>query len=164
VDTAEAIRAAGIPVQIVSCGGTGTFLNVRDIPGVTEVQAGGGIFGDGFYRSLDVPVEPALSLMVTVTSRPAPDRVIFDAGRKSVDPSNRAPEVPELASVTGIALSAEHGTIRLGEPCEHPRIGDRLRLHIGYSDQAVHLHEQLIAVRDEQVVAIWPTETRGRLQ
>jgi D-serine deaminase-like pyridoxal phosphate-dependent protein len=164
VDTAEAIRAAGIAVEIVSCGGTGTFLNVRDIPGVTEVQAGGGIFGDGFYRSLDVPVEPALSLMVTVTSRPAPDRIIFDAGRKSVDPSNRVPEVPGLANVTGIALSAEHGTIRLSQPCETPHIGDRLRLHIGYSDQAVHLHEQLIAVRDERVVAIWPTDTRGRLQ
>ena len=163
VDTAGQVRAAGIPVGIVSCGGTGTFLNVRDIAGVTEVQAGGGIFGDAFYRALDVPVEPALSLLVTVTSRPAPDRIIIDAGRKSVDPSNVPPEVPELEGVAGIALSAEHGTIRLGVPSETPRVGDRLRLHIGYSDQAVHLHEALIAVRDGDIVAIWPTETRGKL-
>lgn len=164
VATAEQVRGAGIPVRIVSCGGTGTFLNVRDIPGVTEVQAGGGIFGDAFYRALDVPVEPALSLMVTVTSRPAPDRIIIDAGRKSVDPSNTPPDVPELPDVAGIALSAEHGTIRLAQPCEAPRVGDRVRLHIGYSDQAVHLHEQLIAVRGDRVVAIWPTDTRGKLQ
>ncbi|HVL22544.1 MAG TPA: alanine racemase [Thermomicrobiales bacterium] len=164
VDTAEAVRAAGMPVDIVSCGGTGTFLNVLDIEGVTEVQAGGGIFGDGFYRALDVPVQPALSLMVTVTSRPAPDRIIVDAGRKSVDPSNRPPEAPSLPNVAAMAFSAEHGTIHLTGPCETPRVGDRLRLHIGYSDQAVHLHEQLIAARDECVVAIWPTETRGKLQ
>lgn len=164
LDTAEQVRAAGIPVGIVSCGGTGTFLNVRDIPGVTEVQAGGGIFGDAFYRALDVPVEPALSLMVTVTSRPAPDRIIVDAGRKSVDPSNVPPQVPALEGVTGVALSAEHGTIRLAAPSETPRVGDRLRLHIGYSDQAVHLHEQLVAVRDGCVVAVWPTDTRGKLQ
>jgi D-serine deaminase-like pyridoxal phosphate-dependent protein len=164
VDTAEQVRASGIPVGIVSCGGTGTFLNVRDIEGVTEVQAGGGIFGDAFYRALDVPVEPALSLMVTVTSRPAPDRIIIDAGRKTVDPSNTPPDAPELPGFAGIALSAEHGTIHLSQPFESPRVGDRLRLHVGYSDQAVHLHEQLIAVRDGRVVAIWPTDTRGKLQ
>ncbi|MGC4193252.1 MAG: DSD1 family PLP-dependent enzyme [Thermomicrobiales bacterium] len=162
--TADAIRAAGIPVEVVSVGGTGTFLTSRELEGVTEVQAGGGIWGDRFYRDLDVPVEPALSVMVTVTSRPAPDRIIVDAGRKTVDPSNVVPEVVGLDGVAGVALSAEHGTIRLAEPNETIRVGDRLRLHVGYSDQAIHLHENLIVVRDDRVIALWPTLTRGKLQ
>lgn len=160
----EAIRAAGIAVEIVSCGGTGTFVTASDMAGITEVQAGGGIFGDAFYRQLDVPVRPALSLQVTVTSRPAPDRIVFDAGRKALDPTNMAPEVVGLDGVSGIGLSAEHGTIRLRCGSDDLRVGDLLRLNVGYSDQAVHLHEQLIAVRDDRVVAVWPTLARGRLQ
>jgi D-serine deaminase-like pyridoxal phosphate-dependent protein len=164
LETVVAIRAAGIEVPIVSCGGTGTFLTTAGIDGVTEVQAGGGIFGDVFYRRLDVPVQPALSLLVTVTSRPAPDRIIFDAGRKSVDPSAVPPEVVGFDGVAGLAFSAEHGTIRMEGPNECVKVGDRLRLNIGYSDQVVHLHEHLYVVKDGCIDAIWPTQARGRLQ
>ncbi len=163
VDTAGAIRDAGIPVGIVSCGGTGTFLTTRGISGVTELQAGGGIFGDAFYRSLGVPVAPALTIDVTVTSRPNPTRIIIDAGRKTVDPSNVPPTVLGLDRVRHIGLSAEHGTIELADASETPLVGDRLTLQVGYSDQAVHLHEQIHAVRDGVVVAVWPTLARGRL-
>jgi D-serine deaminase-like pyridoxal phosphate-dependent protein len=164
LETVEAIREAGIEVPIVSCGGTGTFMTTAGIDGVTEVQAGGGIFGDRVYRDLGVPVSPALSLVVTVTSRPAPDRIIFDAGRKSVDPSARAPEVVGLDGVAGLAFSAEHGTIRLEGPNDEVRVGDRLRLNIGYSDQVVHLHEHLYVVEGGCIDAVWPTQARGRLQ
>lgn len=164
LETVEAIQAARIEVPIVSCGGTGTFLTTAGIAGVTEVQAGGGIFGDRFYRDLDVPVEPALSLLVTVTSRPSPDRIIVDAGRKSIDPSNLAPEVVGLEGVAGLAFSAEHGLVHLDGPNEAVRIGDRLRLNVGYSDQVVHLHEQLFVVDGDEIEAVWPTLARGRLQ
>jgi len=163
LDTAEAIREAGIPVGIVSVGGTGTLTTAMEIDGITELQAGGGIFGDAFYRGLDVPVEPALSIKVTVTSRPSPTRVIIDAGRKTVDPSNVPPIVLGLDDVASIGLSAEHGNITLGRPSDVPRVGDELTLLIGYSDQAVHLHEQIHAVRDGRIVAVWPTLARGRL-
>ncbi|MGB3327857.1 MAG: alanine racemase [Thermomicrobiales bacterium] len=162
--TADAIRATGVPVDIVSVGGTGTFLTSRELAGVTEVQAGGGIWGDRFYRDLGVPVEPALSIMVTVTSRPARNRIIIDAGRKTVDPSNVPPEVVGVEGVVGIALSAEHGTITLDRSNDTVAVGDRLQLHVGYSDQAIHLHENLIIVRDGRVLAFWPTLTRGKLQ
>jgi D-serine deaminase-like pyridoxal phosphate-dependent protein len=164
LETVEAIRSIGIEVPIVSCGGTGTFLTTAGIEGVTEVQAGGGIFGDRFYRNLNVPVQPALSLLVTVTSRPTPERIIFDAGRKTVDPSGKVPEVIGLDGVTSLAFSAEHGTIHLDGPNSEVRVGDRLRLNIGYSDQVVHLHEHLFVIDGECVDAVWPTLARGRLQ
>lgn len=163
LETVDAIREAGIEVPIVSCGGTGTFLTTAGIDGVTEVQAGGGVFGDRFYRDLDVPVQAALSLLVTVTSRPTPDRIIFDAGRKTIDPS-MAPEVIGLDSVASLVFSAEHGTVHLEGPNDCVKVGDWLRLNVGYSDQVVHLHEQLIVVNDNTIDAIWPTYARGRLQ
>ncbi|HEU5432020.1 MAG TPA: alanine racemase [Thermomicrobiales bacterium] len=162
-ETAAAIRDAGLPVEIVSCGGSGTYLTTSQLPGVTEVQAGGATLGDGFYRELDAPVEPALTLLTQVTSRPAPDRIIIDAGRKSIDPSLRPPFAPDLVGVTGMGFSAEHGTIRLDRPNRDLRPGDRLALQVGYHDQAVHLHEALYAVRDGVIVAVWPTLARGKL-
>jgi D-serine deaminase-like pyridoxal phosphate-dependent protein len=163
VETAAAIEAAGIPVSIVSCGGTGTLTTTPEISGVTEIQAGGGVFGDAFYRNLEIPVQPALSLQVTVTSRPTPTRVLIDAGRKTVDPSNVPPVPLGLGEGARIVLSAEHGNIALAAPCDEPRVGDHLSLLVGYSDQAVHLHEQIHAVRNGIVSAVWPTLARGKL-
>ena len=117
------MRAAGIPVDIVSCGGGGTYLTSATIPGVTEVQAGGVTMGDGFYRDLGSPVEPALFLITTVVSRPTPDRIIVDAGRRSIDPSQKAPDVPELDGVTSVKFSAEHGTIQLDHNSDTPQGG-----------------------------------------
>jgi len=164
VETAEAIRAAGIPVEIVSAGGTGTYLISAGIEGVTEVQAGGGIFGDLVYRDLEARVEPALTLLTTCISRPAPDRIVVDAGRKSVDPSLRPPVPKGIAAQRPVALSAEHGRIFLDEPCDTPRVGDRVEFFIGYSDQCVHLHEQMFGVRNGVVETVWPVAARGRLQ
>jgi D-serine deaminase-like pyridoxal phosphate-dependent protein len=70
-DSADACRAAGFPVEIVSCGGTGTFPYCAQQPGVTEIEAGGIIFSDVHYRThyhLDFP--QALTLLIaTVPSQ-----------------------------------------------------------------------------------------------
>jgi D-serine deaminase-like pyridoxal phosphate-dependent protein len=163
LDAAAAVRAAGMPVDIVSCGGTGTYLTTAGLDGVTEVQAGGGIWGDIVYTELGANVEPALELVTQVISRPTPTRVIFDAGRKTVDPSNRAP-IPIGHEIEKIALSAEHGNMTLSTPSDTPRVGDRLSFRIGYSDQVVHLHDALYGVRNGIVEQVIPILGRGRLQ
>jgi len=164
LDAAEAIRAAGIPVEIISCGGTGTYLTTAAMEGVTEVQAGGGIWGDIVYTKLDANVKPALTLVVQVVSRPTPTRVIFDAGRKTVDPSNVVPFPIGLEIEKPAVLSAEHGTIYLTEASSCPKVGDRLCFGIGYSDQVMHLHENLYGVRNGVIEQIIPIAGRGRLQ
>src|SRR5205823_14351048 len=40
-DSSEACRAAGLPVEIVSAGGSGTYMLSPPRAGLTEVQAGG---------------------------------------------------------------------------------------------------------------------------
>ena len=161
---ADAVRAAGLPVDIVSCGGSGTYLHVAPQPGITEVQAGGATMGDGFYRALESPVEPALTLLTTVTSRPTEDRIIVDAGRRAIDPSQKAPVARGIEGVQAIKFSAEHGVMALDRPTEWPRVGDRIELEVNYTDQAVHLHESLFVIRDGVIVAVWPVACRGRMQ
>lgn len=161
--SAEACRKAGLPVAIVSCGGTGTFPYSAGEPGVTEIQAGGGIFSDNLYRqSFHVDLPCALTVLATVTSRPAPDRVILDAGKKSMSSDAAAPSPLGIGPVRAVRLSAEHATVELAEPSPLPRIGDKVEFVVGYSDTTVHLHDEIVGVRGGVVEGIYRVAARGR--
>jgi D-serine deaminase-like pyridoxal phosphate-dependent protein len=161
---ADALREAGIPVEIVSAGGTGTYLTSAGVEGITEIEAGGGIWGDIFYQELGANVKPALSLLTQVTSRPTPTRVVVDAGRKTIDPSLRQPRPNGLELCKPGSFSAEHGIFELAAPSDTPKVGDRLTFSIGYSDQCNHLHENFYGIRNGVLECIWPISARGKLQ
>jgi D-serine deaminase-like pyridoxal phosphate-dependent protein len=165
VETAEMCRKAGLPVGIVSCGGTGNYWLSAAQPGITEIQAGGGVFCDVHYRKdfgVDHPY--ALSLMTTVTSRPTPTRIICDAGKKSMSSDASVSEPLGLGAVKSVKLSAEHGAIELEAPSETPRVGDRVEWIVGYSDTTVHLHEEIYATRGGRIEAVWPIVGRGKVR
>jgi D-serine deaminase-like pyridoxal phosphate-dependent protein len=162
-DSAEECRKAGLPVEIVSCGGTGTFPHCTVQPGVTEIQAGGGILSDVHYREhyhVDFPF--ALTVLATVTSRPAPDRVILDAGKKAMSSDAAVPSPIGIGKVRSVRLSAEHAIVELEAPSDSPRIGDKVEFVVGYSDTTVHLHDEIVGVRAGNVEAVWRVAARGR--
>jgi D-serine deaminase-like pyridoxal phosphate-dependent protein len=163
--TAQMCREAGLPCDIVSCGGTGTYWISSLQPGITEIQAGGGVFNDVHYRK-DFGVEHpyALTIMTTVTSRPTPTRIICDAGKKTMSSDASVPEPIGLGKVKSAKLSAEHATIELDGPSETPRVGDKLEWVVGYSDTTVHLHEEIYATRNVRVDAVWPILGRGKIR
>jgi D-serine deaminase-like pyridoxal phosphate-dependent protein len=166
VETAERIRSAGIDCRIVSCGGTGSLPFAVMQPGITEVQAGGVIFMDAFYRH-KCQLEGfryALSLLVTVVSRPAPDRAIIDAGRKALNADIANPIVVGREDITVACLSAEHGWLKLGPAAVDLKIGDRLEIIPGYGDLTTVLHNQFYVLEHERLVDIWPLTARGRLE
>lgn len=160
------LEEAGLPCPIVSCGGTGSFFISVAQPGITEVQAGGLIFSDAFYRYVcRVPqFEYALTVLTTVVGRPAPDRAIIDAGRKTVNQELHKPLVRDREDITVESLSAEHGKLRLAPSAQDLRIGDRLELIPGYGDLTTVLHDRFYAFRGDRLEAVWPLEGRGRVQ
>jgi D-serine deaminase-like pyridoxal phosphate-dependent protein len=163
--SAAACREAGHGIEIVSCGGTGTFPYCAQQPGVTEVEVGGAIFSDEHYRThyqCDFPC--ALTILATVTSRPNPARIVLDAGKKAMSGDAALPRALNLDDVRALRLSAEHTTIELDSQSDWPRIGDKVELVVGYSDTTVHLHEQIVAVRGNQVEAIWNVAARGKIK
>ncbi len=161
--SAERCRKAGLPVDIVSCGGTSTYQVTARLPGITEVQAGGGVFGDVLYESRGVHHPFGLTVLTTVTSRPTPTRIIVDAGRKAMSVDVALPRPKGLAAVDSVSLSAEHGRIELREPNLDLRVGDKVEWIVGYGDTTVCLHDELVGVRGERVEVVWPVAARGKL-
>jgi len=165
-ETADSLRRAGLPCDIVSCGGTGSYLYAIEQPGITEIQAGGAIFMDAFYRTrCRIPdLQYALTLLTTIVSRPAPDRAIIDAGRKSLNMELSLPLVAGRDDIRVKSLSAEHGTLELGPTARDLKIGDRLELIPGYADLTVALHDELYAFRNGRLEVVWAIEARGKLR
>lgn len=155
-----------LPCPIVSAGGTGSYAYTVDCPGVTELQAGGLIFMDVFYRDkCQVSgFEHALSIEATVVSRPTPERAIIDAGRKTMNMELELPEVLGRPGIRVERLSAEHGQLKLAPEAQHLAIGDRLTLIPGYGDFTTVLHNEFYAIRQGQVEAVWPIAARGHLR
>ena len=163
--TAEQCRAAGLPIEIVSCGGTGTYWVTATVPGVTEIQAGGGIFNDVHYATdFGLDHEFAMTVLTTVISRPNPKRIVVDAGKKTMSSDAAPPRPLGLEGVRSVSLSAEHGRVELDQPNTSLKVGDKLEWIVGYTDTTVLLHEELYGTRDGQVEIVWPVLGRGKLR
>jgi D-serine deaminase-like pyridoxal phosphate-dependent protein len=161
----DVIQAGGLECRIVSAGGSGTYQFTADIPGVTELQAGGGIFACRYYTEV-CHVEghrPAVSILATVVSRPAPDRAILDIGQKSVSAHRTPPVLRDHPDSPITSLSAEHANVAV-DPTSELRIGDKVHVIPGYSDFTFVLHDRALAHRHGRVVTVWELLGRGRLQ
>lgn len=157
VETAEAVRGAGLSCEIVSAGGTATWEWTAAYPGVTESQAGSYVVMDNFHGAMVGDFEHAVFVLATVISRP-PDRVIVDAGNKSMG-------APALATIKGRATPSfrfdeEHG-IFAASADESLRVGDVVELVPGYAPGTVNWYDAYHVVEGDVVVDIWPVVPRG---
>jgi D-serine deaminase-like pyridoxal phosphate-dependent protein len=162
--TADLCRKADLPAGIVSAGGTGTYHVTAHLPGVTEIQAGGAVFGDVASQSWGVETKPALFVRTMVTSRPSPDRIIFDAGFKALPKWHNTPEAVGLPEVASFDTSAEHGKLTLKAPDATIQVGQAFDFRVGYGDETVCLHDTMYGVRDGVVEVVWPILGRGKMQ
>jgi len=161
----EQIEARGMSCGIVSAGGTGSYQMTSDCPGVTELQAGGGIFADPWYRNMCrlEGLEYSLSVLATVVSRPAPDRAVLDAGLKACNILEHPP-IPAAAGIAIGTLHAEHCELHLSGEGRKLQIGDKVEIVPGYSDLTTPLHDQFYGFRDDRLEVVWPILGRGKLQ
>ena len=157
VDSAERIRAAGLPSPIVSAGGTATWDWTATTPGITEIQAGSYAVMDNFHAPMAGDFEKAITVLSTVISRP-PDRVIVDAGNKSLG----APALTTIRGhdLPGMRFDEEHGLFIAG--ATYPlHVGDVVELVPGYAPGTVNWYDAYHVVDGDRVVDIWPVIPRG---
>ena len=152
---ADSCRAAGLEVAIVSGGGSGTYKTTPFLKGMTEIQAGGAIFCDVIYQSWGVETTPCLFVQSIVSSRPAPDRIVVDAGFKTLPVWHAQPRAIGIDGVKSHASSAEHGILTLARANESVKVGDLIDFVVGYTDSTIILHRKLYGMRQGRVEAAW---------
>ena len=163
-ESAAACRAAGLPVTIVSGGGSGDYTISAHRGVLTEIQAGGAIFCDATYQAWGALTQPSLFVRTVVTSRPTPERIITDAGFKALPMWTRPPLPVGLPPAQPYRTSAEHGTLILDAPDATIKVGAGLDFIVGYGDATVFLHDRLYGVRQGVVEAVWDVAGRGKLR
>ena len=141
------IERLGIPVEIVSCGGTGDYAISGTYPGVTENQAGSFMLMDTGYAPFAPDFRPALSVLATVVSKTEGERIVVDAGVKAISGERGLPSVKGIGGLRLRALHAEHAPIDLEDPNAPVKVGDKIELAVSYHDGTVHLHQQMYGVR-----------------
>lgn len=155
IETADRVRRAGLPCEVVSAGGTGTFDISGLVPGVTEIQAGSYALMDTDYARVGVPFEQAVTVLGTVVSRPAADRCVADCGHKSMTKDHGLPRVQGVPGAEVVSLNDEHATLRVPPGCGLA-IGDRVQLIPSHVDPTVNLHDLVYAVDNGTLLGVWP--------
>jgi D-serine deaminase-like pyridoxal phosphate-dependent protein len=156
----RAIRDAGLPCDIVSAGGTGTYDITGRFPGVTEIQAGSYVLMDTAYAKLDIPFEHAFWVLGTVVSRPSPILCVLDSGHKACTEDHGNPSVRDIDGASVMFLSDEHSSITLPENSPL-KVGDKVRLVPSHIDPTINLHDVLYALDGDAVAGVWPIAARG---
>ena len=158
VQLQKQFKATGLPCPVVSCGGTGSYPVTVAQPGITEIQAGGAIFMDAFYRQACsiTNLQHALTIQTTVVSLPTPERAIIDAGHKTMNMTIHSPWVRGRPDLTVAWLSAEHGALTRSPDGGPLSIGQQLELIPGYSDLTNMLHPCFHGFRNGQLEQLIP--------
>lgn len=174
VKTAELLRAHGIEVPVVSVGSTPTAKIAGMVKGVTEVRPGNYVFYDAIQVGLGVAISDdcSLSVLATVISRPAPERVVIDAGSKvfALDQgAHGKSSVRGFGMVKGYdnivveRLSEEHGILRVPVDCPL-KIGDRIEIIPNHACTVINLFDEINLVRNDEVAEVWTIKGRGRVR
>jgi D-serine deaminase-like pyridoxal phosphate-dependent protein len=151
VGTANLIRSQGLPVEIVSAGGTGTHAISGRIPGVTEIQGGSYLLMDTDYQTICPEFELALSVLGTVISRSGNERLILNIGLKEISSERGLPVLKNTNGARLRKLNAEHAVVDILDPSFSAQVGDQLELWAHYSDATVNLHRRMFGVRNGKV-------------
>ena len=169
-ETFEAMRSAGLDTEIFSGGGTGTYNIDHEIEHLTDVQVGSYVFMDAQYIAIggkdDADVysdfSTSLTIMTTVLNDQYAGKATSDAGAKACTINQPWPLIKGESGMTYRSGSDEFGTITYGEsPSKTYRVGDKLEVVVSHCDPVVNLYDQVYAVRNDKVEAVWPISARG---
>jgi D-serine deaminase-like pyridoxal phosphate-dependent protein len=155
-EIAARLADAGLPCRIVSAAGTGTWEVTSRYPGVTEIQPGSYATMDGHHRGLDPRFGWAVTVLATVISR-RPDRVVLDAGSKTVGASRGVLRDPPLE----VYRFDEEHSIFVADAATPLAVGDVAEILCNYTPFAITTFEAYHVLEADRVVDIWPVLPRG---
>jgi D-serine deaminase-like pyridoxal phosphate-dependent protein len=162
-----ALTASGLPAEIVTGGGTGSFAIDADIGLLTELQCGSYVFMDREYRDCEAvgpAFEAALFIDTRVVSANTPGRVTVDAGLKAMATEAGPPVVASGAHPDSAYrfMGDEHGMLLRPAGAADPALDALIALVPPHCDPTVNLYDRYAVCSGDTVVAWWPVTARGR--
>ena len=172
VETFERFKQAGLNTEIFSGGGTGTYNILPKAPGVTDLQVGSYLFMDCQYLEIGgesndevyTDFAPSLTVVTTVLNTYFPKSITTDAGAKALTLNKPGPWVIGEKDFSYNAGSDEFGVIKYETAQRSYKVGDKLELIVPHCDPAVNEYDQMYAIRNDRVEAVWPIAARGHSQ
>jgi D-serine deaminase-like pyridoxal phosphate-dependent protein len=164
-ETVELARKAGLPVNFVSGGSTGTY-NIDKENGLTELEAGSYVFMDTAYFGIggkgDDAVykdfQGALTVLTTVDSKRHPNQVTIDYGNKAMN--RPTDQVKGMPWVQVGSQGAEYGALKWTDGRDI-KLGERVEIYCTTLDMSTAVYDRYYVVRGDQVVDVWPIMGRG---
>ena len=169
---------AGIALEEISVGATPTLRYSVLQPGITELRPGNYVYFDRTQLSLGAASldDCALTVLATVVSKPAADRLILDCGSKTLTtdlargfgptPGYGAVLTPDGSTIDETLvierLSEEHATVRVaGRTALEP--GDRVRVLPNHACVVANMVDEVLLVDGDRVIDKLPVAARGRI-
>jgi len=177
----EQAAGSGIALEEISVGATPTLRFSARQTGLTELRPGNYVYFDRTQLALGAATldDCALTVLATVVSKPAPDRIILDCGSKTLT-NDQARGIVNAAGYGAILaggrgsprqidetltierVSEEHATVRVtGGTRLEP--GDRVRVVPNHSCTVSNLVDAVRLVDGDQVIDTLPVAARGRI-
>ncbi|MBI3401745.1 MAG: alanine racemase [Acidobacteria bacterium] len=175
---------AGISLDEISVGATPTLRFSAGQAGITELRPGNYVYFDRTQVALGAATldDCALTVLATVVSKPAADRIILDCGSKTLT-NDQARGITKATGYGAVVvdhrgdgaaprrvdetltierLSEEHATVRVtGATALEP--GDRVRVLPNHSCVVSNLVDVVRLVEGDRVVDTLPIAARGKI-
>ena len=176
-ELADRCRRDGVTVDEISAGATPPARFSLQQDGFTEFRPGNYVYFDRTQVALGAATiaDCALTVLATVVSKPAHDRIILDSGSKTLTNDGArgftpAPGQGEVLDRDGRAdgnllierLSEEHATVKVLNGSTHLEPGDRVRILPNHSCVVSNLVDQAWLVDGDSVEPL-PIAARGRI-
>lgn len=163
------IEEDGLPCSRISSGGSPDMWHLHEGGVATEHRAGTYVYNDRSlvaYGTCDED-DCALTVLTTVVSTPRWDRIVVDAGSKTLTSDTLG--LDGHGTVVGYPnlrigpLSEEHGVIHARGDKPVPRLAERLSIIPNHACVVSNLFDVVHMVRNERVEMTLPVSARGRV-
>jgi D-serine deaminase-like pyridoxal phosphate-dependent protein len=165
-ETIGLARKAGLPVNIVSGGSTGTY-NIDHDNGLTELEAGSYVFMDTAYFGIGSKngdttysdFEGSLTVLTTVDAKLHPGLATTDYGNKAmVRPTDKVKGMPWLEVGT---QGAEYGALKWKDGDGDLKLGQRVEIYCSNLDMSTNCYDRYYVAKGDQIVDVWPIMGRS---
>ena len=168
------IKELGIAIDTISIGATPSMMHGGIIEGITEIRPGTYILMDvGQGSSIQTFNKCAATVLAAVISKPTDERVVLDAGAKSLTSQNRSEGICAthgyglVKNSNDIRLSGvfdEHGLIYNKEFRDYIEIGDKIEIIPNHVCPTCNLYEKAYLVSQGTIIKEIPISCRGKSQ